>query len=283
MNGCFVNVGGNVEGAAGTRGADKVTSPSGHAVKQPAPCRPGRTTFPPSHVAGIIAGNGTLSGGRIQGVAPNAELVAVRVLDGQGKGKLSAMLEGIRWLRENYKRLGVQIVNISVGSVKRQKENSQLVQAVEGLWDCGLVVCSAAGNEGMHQHNITSPGISRKIITVGSCDDKEMIDEAGRMHHNYSGRGPTGACICKPEIVAPGTNIVAANAQYAQNGPPYTIKSGTSMSTPMVSGAIALLRERYPKITNKNVKLKLFQSAKSLGLPRSHQGWGQLDIRHLLE
>lgn len=207
----------------------------------------------------------------------------MRVLDGQGKGKLSAMLEGLRWLRENYKRLGVQIVNISVGSVKRQKENSQLVQAVESLWDCGLIVCSAAGNEGMQQHNITSPGISRKIITVGSCDDKEMIDEAGRMHHNYSGRGPTGACICKPEIVAPGTNIVAANASYAQNGPPYTIKSGTSMSTPIVSGAIALLRERYPKITNKNVKLKLFQSAKSLGLSRSHQGWGQLDILHLLE
>lgn len=103
------------------------------------------------------------------------------------------------------------------------------------------------------------------------------------MHHNYSGRGPTGACICKPEIVAPGTNIVAANAFYAKNDSPYTIKSGTSMSTPMVSGAIALLLERYPEITNKNVKLKLFQSAKSIGLSRSHQGWGKLDIRHLLE
>ena len=170
------------------------------------------TPFPPSHVAGIIAGDGTLSGGHIQGIAPQAFIVSVRVLDAHGKGRLSAMLEGIRWLKENGKRLGIQIVNISVGSVKKQKENSQLVKAVESLWDSGLVICSAAGNEGMQQHNITSPGISRKIITVGSCDDKEMIDEGGRFYHNYSGRGPTIACICKPEIVAPGTNIVATNA-----------------------------------------------------------------------
>ena len=149
------------------------------------------TPFPPSHVAGIIAGDGTLSGGHIQGIAPQAFIVSVRVLDAHGKGRLSAMLEGIRWLKENGKRLGIQIVNISVGSVKKQKENSQLVQAVESLWDSGLVICSAAGNEGMQQHNITSPGISRKIITVGSCDDKEMIDEGGRFYHNYSGRGPT--------------------------------------------------------------------------------------------
>ena len=193
------------------------------------------------------------------------------------------MLEGIRWLKENKKRLGIQIVNISVGSVKKQKENSQLVQAVESLWDSGLVICSAAGNEGMQQHNITSPGISRKIITVGSCDDKEMIDEGGKFYHNYSGRGPTIACICKPEIVASGTNIVATNAMKGEDDRPYTVKSGTSMSTPMVSGAAALLLERYPKMTNTNVKLKLWKSAKNLGLPRSHQGWGQLDISHLLE
>ena len=91
------------------------------------------TLFPPSHVAGIIAGDGTLSGGHIQGIAPQAFIVSVRVLDAHGKGRLSAMLEGIRWLKENGKRLGIQIVNISVGSVKKQKENSQLVKAVESL------------------------------------------------------------------------------------------------------------------------------------------------------
>ena len=224
-----------------------------------------------------------MSGGHIQGVAPGAQLVGVRVLDAQGRGKLVNMLSGIHWLLDNYRRLGVQIVNISVGSVKKQRENSQLVRAVESLWDCGLVVCSAAGNEGVTRHTITSPGISRKIITVGSSDDKEMIDETGKLHFNYSGRGPTGDCICKPEIVAPGTNIVATNVMRNRGDHPYTVKSGTSMSTPMVSGAIALLLERYPQLTNKNVKLSLFKSAKNLGFARNHQGWGMLDISHLLE
>ena len=98
------------------------------------------TPFPPSHVAGIIAGDGTLSGGHIQGIAPQAFIVSVRVLDAHGKGRLSAMLEGIRWLKENGKRLGIQIVNISVGSVKKQTENTQLVKSVESLWDSGLVI-----------------------------------------------------------------------------------------------------------------------------------------------
>lgn len=66
-----------------------------------------------------------------------------------------------------------------------------------------------------------------------------MIDEGWRFYHNYSGRGPTIACICKPEIVAPGTNIVATNAMKGEDDRPYTVKSGTSMSTPMVSGAAA--------------------------------------------
>lgn len=224
-----------------------------------------------------------MSNGKILGIAPQSKLVAVRVLDSQGKGRLSAMMDGIKWIERNHERFGIRIVNISVGSVKRQRENSQLVQAVEKLWDCGLVVCSAAGNEGMYQNNITSPGIGRKIITIGSYDDSEMMDEQGNMHRNYSGRGPTGECICKPEIVAPGTNIVSTNAMKETSDHPYTIKSGTSMSTPMVSGAAALLLERYPKMTNKNVKLKLWRSAKAAGLERSHQGWGMLDIGQLLE
>lgn len=95
------------------------------------------TPFPPSHVAGIIAGDGTLSGGHIQGIAPQAFIVSVRVLDAHGKGRLSAMLEGIRWLKENGKRLGIQIVNISVGSVKKQKENRSLSRLLNRF---GIVV-----------------------------------------------------------------------------------------------------------------------------------------------
>lgn len=170
-----------------------------------------------------------------------------------------------------------------MGAVTPQMESSHLVRDVEELWDLGLVVCTAAGNEGKEGRYITSPGISRKVITVGASDDKEMIDEKGNCHRNYSGRGPTRECICKPEIVAKGTNILSTNAMNHPGDLPYTVKSGTSMATPMVSGAIALLLEKYPDMNNRNVKLQLWKSVRDLGLSGNHQGWGMLDVKRLLE
>ena len=117
---------------------------------------------------------------------------------------------------------------------------------------------------------------------MGSCDDESMIDETGREYQNYSGKGPTDSCICKPEIVAPGTNIISTNVMTQKNNKPYAVKSGTSMSTPIVSGAIALLLEKYPDMTNKEVKLHLKKTAKDLSLPFAHQGWGQINIASLL-
>ena len=95
---------------------------------------------------------------------------------------------------------------------------------------------------------------------------------------DYSGRGPTAACILKPDIVAPGSRIVSCSNQPQK----YQIKSGTSMSTPLVSGAIALLLEKYPQMTNKEVKLHLRERAVDLGLPHNQQGWGLLDVKRLL-
>lgn len=234
-------------------------------------------------MAGIIAGDGTLSGGKIKGVAVRAGLAAVRVLDGRGRGKLSYMLDGISWILRYREKFSIRVVNISVGTVQKDpKETSRLIEAVDALWDAGLVVCVAAGNEGGKGESITSPGICRKAITVGSCDDHLMIDEKGRYFEHYSGKGPTRECICKPEIVAPGTNIISTNVMKKRTDYPYTVKSGTSMSTPIVSGAAALLLERYPDMTNANVKLRLRETAINLGLPLNHQGWGRLSIAGLL-
>ena len=95
---------------------------------------------------------------------------------------------------------------------------------------------------------------------------------------DYSGRGPTGACICKPDLVAPGGGIISCAPR--QNS--YRTKSGTSMSTPLVSGAIALLLEKDPSMTNLEVKLRLKERAVDLGLPRNQQGWGLLDVGRLV-
>lgn len=266
-----------------------------------------------THVAGILAGNGAMSRGQIRGIAPGVTLAVIKVLDEKGHGKLSHMLRGIQWILDHRRQYGIRIVNISAGaSVKKKKfsprletdrretwraatlnfprgksaqeirEEGLLMEGVNRLWDAGLVVCIAAGNEGGDVSTVTTPGINRRAITVGSYDDEHMWDGQGRHFRNYSGRGPTESCICKPEIVAPGTNIIAANAMRSTLDKPYAIKSGTSMSTPIVSGAIALLLEAHPDMANWEVKLRLRQRAQDLGMEANHQGWGALNVEALL-
>lgn len=142
----------------------------------------------------------------------------------------------------------------------------------------GLVVVVAAGNNGPAPLSVTTPGISRKVITVGCSDDHmEVLVGKNRMV-DYSGRGPTMAAVCKPDLVAPGCSV----ASCASLRDKYTIKSGTSMSTPIVSGAIALLLEKYPDMTNRDVKLRLMETCRDMGLPKNQQGWGLLDVERLL-
>lgn len=184
-------------------------------------------------------------------------------------------------MRQNGSQYGIRIINISVGSFtpKGMSEDSALVRGVDAAWDAGYVVVVAAGNNGPAAHTITTPGISRKVITVGCADDDREVEVAGNRMVDYSGRGPTDACICKPDIVAPGSRIVSCNLR--RNG--YRFKSGTSMSTPLVAGAAALLLEQNPDMTNRDVKLRFKERAVDLELPRNQQGWGALDIGRLLE
>lgn len=234
-----------------------------------------------THIAGIIGGAGLESGGRYHGVAPACSLICLKVLDHKGNGYASDVLGGLKWIRDHKEEFGIRVVNISVGSLgkKSMSENSALVKGVDAAWDAGLVVVVAAGNNGPGQRTITTPGISRKVITVGCSDDYKEVDVAGNKMIDYSGRGPTSACILKPDIVAPGSNIVSCAGRKGG----YTRKSGTSMSTPLVSGAIALLLEKYPEMTNLEVKLRLREKAVDLGLPRNQQGWGLLDVERLVE
>ena len=95
---------------------------------------------------------------------------------------------------------------------------------------------------------------------------------------DYSGRGPTREMILKPDLVAPGSSVVSCAADTDS----YAIKSGTSMSTPIVSGAVALLLEKYPKLTNQDVKARLQKSCRDLQLPKNQQGWGLLNVAQLL-
>lgn len=235
-----------------------------------------------THVCGILAGNGRCSNGLYCGIAPLSRLIVLKILDKNGSGEIENFFYAIRWLLYWKDFLNIRIVNISFGTNTSEymSETSDFVLSVEALWKNGLVVLCAAGNSGPGKETIGSPGISRKLITVGSLSTSRK--------KNYSGCGPTASCIKKPDVVAPGNHIISCNGFYNPKAPvsarnyPYCAKNGTSMSTPMVSGAIALLLSQKPELSPKEIKLRLMESSDNLFLPHSRQGWGQLNVSRLL-
>lgn len=226
-----------------------------------------------THVAGILAGDGTASMGKYKGVAPGCGLVVLKVLDRFGNGSRDQVLRAFRWILAHREQYRIRIVNISVGTTCRSvSDQDVLIQGVEKLWDEGLVVVAAAGNQGPKPGSVTAPGSSRKVITVGSSD---ML--TGRTA--VSGCGPTAECVCKPDLVAPGNHIVSCAPGTANT---YGVKSGTSMSTPLVSGAIALMLEKDPLLTNVEIKMLLRESTDDMGLPRNRQGWGKFNFHKFM-
>lgn len=253
-----------------------------------------------THIAGILAGNGNGSNGLYRGIAPGSHLFMLKVLNKNGEGNIEHVLAAIQWLLLHHTEYNIRIVNISIGSTRGKYfgESSPLVRGVDKLWSAGMVVLTAAGNHGPSPSSIGAPGNSRKIITVGSSDPIQY-----RTSTDYSSRGPTENCIKKPDIVAPGSHIISCYPMQSpsRNIPTYNIpiassrerpisgynasylaRSGTSMSTPIVSGCIALLLEKYPQMTNKEVKLHLRNTALDLGYSHTRQGWGLIQCNRLL-
>lgn len=227
-----------------------------------------------THITGIIAANNRTG---LHGVAPACSVFAVKVLDRNGNGKIADTCRAVEDLiGQNRKRHPpVRIINISVGMTEKVRPDMQkrLLDAVEEAWDRGIVVVAAAGNNGPEAHSVTSPGISRKIITVGSIDDEWNLQRG----KGYSGRGPTDECVVKPEILMPGTNILSCS----NKGNGYTRKSGTSMAAPVLTGMIALLLNAYPSLTPNEVKMRLFYSAQEVESSGS-RSWGTVTMDRLL-
>lgn len=236
-----------------------------------------------THVAGILAGNGISSGGSYAGMAPRTDLLIGKVLDREGNGNVDNVISGIQWVMESAVSCGIRIVNISVGTQPdlAQSQKDRLQKAVEELWDMGLIVVVSAGNYGPRSGTVVVPGNSRKVITVGVPDSPSSFSRSRRKRINYSGRGPTNECVIKPDIFAPGTGILSCNSRFSFPGEPsYIMKSGTSMATPVVSGALACLLSKYPDMTNVEVKLKLRESC--MKIPGTESGWGLLNVEQLM-
>ena len=240
-----------------------------------------------THVAGCIGGSGRLSNGRFSGIAPTCRLCVGKVLDERGEGSIESMYHGLLWVLENRLRYRIRVLNISVGigddgDKERVEELSGLLERV---CEQGVVVVCAAGNKGPGEGTLSPLGESRRVITVG-CHEGGYFGARKDLCENYSGRGPSPYAMKKPDLVAPGTDIVSCNAGIERRGRfyrnAYVTKSGTSMATPIISGGAALLLQKYPQYTNLQVKQRLQYTATDLNEPWNKQGWGMVNIARLL-
>ncbi|MRG87897.1 S8 family peptidase [Salinibacillus xinjiangensis] len=242
-----------------------------------------------THCAGDAAGNGEASASKYKGPAPEASIAGVKVLDKMGSGSLETVMQGIDWCiqyNENNPNNPIDIISMSLGSTAQdygEENKDPMVQMVEEAWATGIVVCVAAGNEGPEPNTIASPGISDQIITVGALDDKNTAntrsdDEVA----NFSSRGPTIYGLTKPDILAPGVNIVSLRAPNSyldklqgssRVGEHYFQLSGTSMATPLCAGVVALIKQSNPRLTPKEVK-DLLKSGADLWRDRNSNVYG---------
>jgi serine protease AprX len=246
-----------------------------------------------THVAGIAAGNGYCSEGVYMGIAPESTIIAIKILDASGKGNSADVLAGIQWMLDNREKYNIRVANLSIGTEDRG-ERDPLIRAVNAAWDAGIVMTIAAGNNGPRVSSVTSPGVSRKVLTVGSSDDSDSVFIWGMTLENFSGRGPTSECIVKPDVVAPGAGVVSCltptpsldkveNFDTKRVAEHYIQLSGTSMSAPIAAGAAALLLQKHPELTPDDVKYMFKQCASDLKYPKNQQGWGLIDVEKLLK
>lgn len=233
-----------------------------------------------THVAGIIAGNGFSSKGKYMGIAPDANIVGVKILKDDGSGNISDVIAGIQWTIDNKSKYNVKVITLSLGTKPRGKcKDDPLCQAVDAAVTAGITVAVAAGNSGPDPSTITSPAVSPNVITVGACDDRKASHPKDINIADFSSVGPTHDGLEKPDILAPGVGINS----LANKSLEYNKLSGTSMATPIIAGCIALLYEKDPQMTPSRIKEIIMANATDLGLGPNKQGSGLLNIRKIID
>ncbi len=224
-----------------------------------------------THVAGIIAGNGHASEGKYRGVAPEARLVGVKVLDQNGKGWVSDVMAGIEWCLQNLKVLNIRIINLSLGGPAQINSRwDPLCRVTTEAWHRGVVVCAASGNNYNVSGITVSPAINPSIITVGNVDRDTILLEPDPTLKG--GQQPR----IKPDLVAPGSNITSLDLDEG-----YVTYSGSSMATPLVAGAVALILQKWPYLKPDQIKYVLAKRSRNLGLGSYLQGSGALDLEKI--
>jgi serine protease AprX len=264
-------------------------------------------------VAGLIAGNGSASlpigqGGyattQFRGVAPQANIVSIKVLDQYGQGRESSVILGLVWAIVHRHQYGIRVVNLSIaGNVAAPTRYDPMAMVVEAAWKAGIVVVCAAGNEGdFGRGGVLSPGNDPYVITVGALDTQQTADTSDDAVAHYSSIGPTLYDeFAKPDVLAPGNRVVSCRvpgsyidqtfpgniipvSSYAPGAPDgyesqYFVLSGTSTSTPVVAGAAALMIGADPSLSPDDVKVRLMDTATKVpGADPYQEGAGVINM-----
>jgi subtilisin family serine protease len=231
-----------------------------------------------THCAGIAAGSGQ---GGLKGVAPDAKLYSYKVLNSDGYGYPSDIIAAIEKAvdpnQDGNFNDRVDVISMSLGG--GGNPDDPLSIAVDNAFDAGVVSAVAAGNSGPSQGTISSPGTSRKAITVGAADKYDNIAY-------FSSRGPviwSNGILIKPDVVAPGVNICSSQYDSAWNNykcfdEKHVAISGTSMAAPHVAGAVALIKQAHPAWTPEEIKMALRNTAVDLGEDIKTQGYGRINV-----
>jgi serine protease AprX len=238
-----------------------------------------------THVAGIIAGSGYDSKGARRGVAPAANLIVLKVLDGDGYGYISSVIAALDYAVQHRAEFNIRVINLSVAAGVYESYNTDpLTLAARRAVQAGVVVVTAAGNLGRNaQHEtqyggITAPGNAPWVLTVGASSHNGTAGRSDDVIAAFSSRGPSYIdYAAKPDIVAPGVGIEsladATSSLFLSHPnarlwgtvdtatPPYMSMSGTSMSAPVVTGTVALMMQANPRLSPNLVKAILQYTA----------------------
>ena len=255
-----------------------------------------------SHVAGIIAGNGQDSNGEKSGIAPEASLVSLKVLDADGQGTIGDIIAALNWVAVNAKTYNIRVVNLSVGAQIRESYwTDPLTLAAKAVNDRGITVVVAAGNVGkdadghIQYGGITAPGNAPWVLTVGASSTMGTLTRTDDEMASFSSSGPTFIDFeAKPDLVAPGvgtvslavpgstfyltklTSLLDANPKGGSKA--YLALSGTSMAAPVVTGTVALMLQANPNLTPNLIKALLQYTAQEYrGYSALRQGAGFLN------
>jgi serine protease AprX len=230
-------------------------------------------------VAGMLAGNGYQSKGAYVGVAPSANVLNVRVSNDQGMSTEADVVAALQWILLNKDVYGIRVVNMSLNSSMAQSYHTSPISiASEILWFGGIVVVVSAGNNS--SADLFPPANDPYVITVGATDDRGTVDKNDDIMATFSAYGIDEAGNVKPELVAPGTEIISylpnnGKLTMGQTHPSHQVDrdhfrmSGTSLAAPIVAGAVVLLLQDEPNLTPDQVKHRLISTADS--------GWSGYD------